>query len=92
MLRNEAFSFSICWTILREKVAIMVKSRNGNYAFLSAIDFTSVSNAIHAYHANRVGNFVNDAVIPNANSPVIVRSGKFSATGWARIFRETLNR
>ena len=58
----------------------------------SAIDLAAMSNAVYAYYSMRVGNLVNDAVIPDANSPVIVRSGKFSATGRAWIVRKTLDR
>src|SRR5438876_12280736 len=58
----------------------------------SPIDFPPMPHAVDAYYSNRVGNFVNDAVIANANSPIVVTSGKFSGADWAWILCETIDR
>ena len=41
------------------------------------------------YNANRISDLVDDAVITDTNSPVMLRSSEFATTNRARIVRET---
>ena len=66
--------------------------RKASATLPSAINFPPMSHAVYSYYSNRVGNLVDDPIVPNANSPVIVGSGKFSTTGFARIVFQILNR
>ncbi len=45
--------------------------------------------AINPYNANRISDLVDDAVITDTNSPVMLRSSEFATTNRARIVRET---
>lgn len=47
-----------------------------------------MTNAVDPQDPNRIGDFVNDAIVTNANSPVVLRSHQFAATDWARVFRK----
>jgi hypothetical protein len=47
--------------------------------------------AIHKDGLRLVVDLVNDAVLANANSPILVASGQFSATGRTRILSQLLN-
>ena len=57
----------------------------------SPIGLAAVTNAVDLQDPNLIGNFVNNAVVTNANSPIVLRSRQFAATGWARVLRKGRN-
>jgi hypothetical protein len=61
-------------------------------SIVSTIDFASVSNAIDAHHAGGIVDLVDHTIIAYPNSPIVVSFDKLSATSWARIPRQPLNR
>ncbi len=58
----------------------------------SPINFSAMAHAMHAHDAEDIRNFVNHAIVADANAPVIFRSRKFPAARWPGILCELLNR
>ncbi len=48
-----------------------------------------MANSLHSDNSYHVGDLIDDAVITDANSPVVLRASEFAAAGWPRIFRES---
>jgi hypothetical protein len=57
-----------------------------------AVGFPAVADTIHAHDTDNVSYLVNDAIIADANAPIVSRSGQLSAAKRARVHAERLNR
>src|SRR4051812_6326259 len=68
------------------------KARVAGQSFRSAISFAPMPNPPNSNDSDCVGYFVNDAIIANANSPIVLRAREFPATGRTRISGEGLER
>lgn len=57
-----------------------------------AIEILPVANAGNTDDADLVGDFIDDSIAPDSDSPVVFRTNKLSATGWPGIFSECSDR
>jgi hypothetical protein len=69
------------------------KEKGGHgQASLSAIYFTAMADAMNKHDANRVCDFVDNAIVSHPDAPVITAANQFATSGRTRVCRERLDR
>ena len=56
-----------------------------------AINFPAVSNPEDSYHFPHIINLINDSIVTEPNSPVVLGAGQFMTAEWAWIICERSN-
>lgn len=64
----------------------------GHVSGYSAIGVLAVADLCDAHDADLVRDFINDPIVSNPDSPVVLGADEFAATGWSGIFSEWSDR